>query len=67
MADAQPGDERWLDRARSFAMHAIEQGDRGRAEHGQRKFSLWTGDVGLACYLWDCVRVNHAFPTLDFF
>jgi hypothetical protein len=61
------GEERWLDRARCFAMHAIEQSERGLGQHGQRKFSLWTGDLGLACYLWDCVRGGDQFPTLDFF
>ena len=61
------GDPRWLDRARRFAMHAIEQGERGKSHHGQRKFSLWTGDLGLACYLWDCIRGSAEFPTLDVF
>jgi hypothetical protein len=64
---ARTGDEVWLDRARRFAMHAIEQGQRGKERHGQRKFSLWTGDLGLACYLWDCIRVSDRFPTLDTF
>ena len=51
-----------------FAMHAIEQSRRAAgSQHGQRKFSLWTGDLGLACYLWDCIRVSAGFPTLDFF
>jgi hypothetical protein len=61
------GDEMWLMRARRFAMHAIEQAERGVAEHRQRKFSLWTGDLGLAIYLWDCVRATARFPTLDVF
>ena len=64
---ARTGDERWLQRARSFAMHAIEQAERGVEQHGQRKFSLWTGDLGLACYLWDCIRGCDRFPTLDYF
>ena len=61
------GEEIWLERARRFAMHAIGQADRALNEHGQRKFSLWTGDLGLACYLFDCIRVSAKFPTLDFF
>jgi len=61
------GDHRWLDRARRFAMHAIDQCDRAVTKYGQRKFSLWTGDLGLAIYLWDCVRITAKFPTLDVF
>lgn len=64
---ARTGDDVWLARARRFAMHAIGQADRGVDTHGQRKFSLWTGDVGLALYLWDCVCVASAFPLLDVF
>ncbi len=64
---ARSGDDTWLTRARRFAMHAIEQGERGVKEHGQRKFSLWTGDLGLAAFLCDCLRGNDQFPTLDVF
>ena len=62
---ARTGDDRWLDRARKFAMHAIDQSDRALEQHGQRKYSLWTGDLGLAIYLWDCVRATAKFPTLE--
>ncbi len=61
------GRELWLDRARAFAMHGVEQAERGVAVHGQRKYSLWTGDLGLAAFLWDCVRAADRFPTLDDF
>jgi hypothetical protein len=64
---ARTGDGRWLERARKFAMHAIEQSDRALEEYGQRKYSLWTGDLGLAIYLWDCVRGSSKFPTIDIF
>ena len=64
---ARTGDERWLDRARKFAMHAIDQSGRALEQHGQRKYSLWTGDLGLAVYLWDCIRATAKFPTLDAF
>jgi hypothetical protein len=57
----------WLDRARSFAMHAIAQSDRHLQEFGRYHASLWTGDVGLACYLWSCIQADGAFPTMDFF
>lgn len=64
---ARTGDPLWLDRARRFAMHAIEQGDAAKAKYGQRKFSLWTGDLGLALFLADCLEPRAAFPTLDYF
>ena len=62
------GDERWLERARAFAMHSIEQvaagpgGARprpphaldGRSRHGRSTF----GAVSAA---------NAAFPTIDYF
>ncbi|CAN5401750.1 hypothetical protein BH10PSE17_BH10PSE17_14780 [soil metagenome] len=61
------GDRRWLDRARAFAMHGIEQTDADRARFGQLRYSLWTGDLGFAMFLWDCIRERAEFPTLDVF
>jgi hypothetical protein len=55
----------WLDRARLFAMHAIEQCDTARARHGQGRYSLWTGDMGLAVYLWQCIEGRADSPTID--
>lgn len=49
------GDERWLERARAFAMHAVTQMERARAEDGRGRYSLWTGDPGVALYLADCI------------
>jgi hypothetical protein len=49
------GDERWLERARAFAMHTVAQVERARREHGRGRYSLWTGDIGTALYLADCV------------
>jgi len=57
----------WLERARSFAMHAIAQFEADRAHFGDLRYSLWTGDLGLAVYLWDCIRGRPAFPTIDVF
>ena len=57
----------WLDRARALAMHACEQVERHRVDHCQGRHSLWTGDLGLACLLWNCVGGSDAFPTLDVF
>ncbi|HEY9065747.1 MAG TPA: LanC-like protein [Burkholderiaceae bacterium] len=64
---AMTGDVRWLERARAFAMHAIRQSDALAAEHGQRRFTLWTGDMGLALYLWACIAADPSLPTLDVF
>ncbi len=61
------GDARWLDRARAFAMHGIAQMEADALQHGQLRYSLWTGDPGFAIYLWDCLRGSAAFPTLDVF
>lgn len=61
------GDPRWLDRARAFAMHAIEQCDRLAATHGQRRYSLWTGDPGVALFAQSCRLADDAYPTLDVF
>lgn len=55
------GDERWLERARAFAAHALVQ-----AEHGQGRYSLWTGDVGAALYARDCLEARAAVPTIDY-
>ncbi|WNG13822.1 lanthionine synthetase C family protein [Cystobacter fuscus] len=59
------GDGEWLDRARSFAMHAILQSDAEASRLGRRRYSLWTGDLGLACFLWECIRASARFPTMD--
>ena len=61
------GDERWLERARAFAMHAIAQMEAHALQYGQLRYSVWTGDPGLAIYLWDCLRGAGSFPMLDTF
>ncbi len=61
------GDPKWLDRARAFAMHGMAQCRWARRHYGQGRYSLWTGDLGLACYLWDCIHGEARFPTLDTF
>ncbi|MGF6241146.1 hypothetical protein P3T42_002897 [Paraburkholderia sp. GAS38] len=61
------GDIKWLERAQAFAMHGIAQTEADEATHGQLRYSLWTGDLGFAIYLWDCLRGAAAFPTLDVF
>jgi len=63
---ALTGDERWLDRARRYAMHAVAQVERQRRLTGRGRHSLWIGDVGVAVYLRSCIRGDPAFPTIDF-
>lgn len=61
------GDALWLERARAFAMHAIEQYRAAHAQHGMGRHSLWTGDPGLALFLSDCLDGSAEFPTIDRF
>jgi hypothetical protein len=56
---ARTGNEFWLTSARKFAMTAIEQRN-GR-------YTLWTGEAGLALFLLDCIEGQADFPTLDYF
>jgi hypothetical protein len=60
-------DLKWLERARAFAMHGIDQYRRLKARHGQGWFTLWTGDLGFAVYLSRCISKEPGFPTMDFF
>lgn len=60
-------DEKWLHRARRFAMHSVEQCSRDFQRYGRHRYSLWTGDLGLAIYLWHCIQGTDSFPTLDVF
>jgi Lanthionine synthetase C-like protein len=57
----------WIERARAFAMTAISQCRDARNELGRGRFSLWTGDVGLAVFLLDCLTGEPRFPTIDVF
>ncbi|CAN5134340.1 hypothetical protein BH09PSE6_BH09PSE6_04770 [soil metagenome] len=61
------GDRRWLDRARRFAMHAIDQSERAARLQGHRRYSLCTGDLGLALYLQHCITGRGGYPTVDLF
>jgi lantibiotic modifying enzyme len=66
-AFARTGDERWLERARRFAMHALEQVEQLRSERGGGRYSLWTGDVGAALYAADCIDGTSRYPIFDGF
>ena len=59
------GDERWLERARTFATHSLDQVDRLRAATGRGHYSLFTGDVGAALLAAACLTGDTRFPGLD--
>ena len=56
------GDERWLSRARAFAAHAAAQVEQSRSEYGRGRYTLWTGDLGTALYLADCIDGRGVLP-----
>jgi hypothetical protein len=58
---ARTGDDHWLERARSFGMHALEQ-----VQAGEPRYSLWTGDIGVALYLQACLDGWQGMPILDY-
>ncbi|MBW8742520.1 MAG: lanthionine synthetase C family protein [Gaiellaceae bacterium] len=53
-------DDVWLDRARRFAMHALTQ-----AARVPPRYSLWTGDIGVALFAADCLEGRGAYPFLE--
>jgi hypothetical protein len=55
------GDELWLERARRFAVHALGQIER----RGTGRYSLFTGDVGVALFVGDCIDGRSAFPVTE--
>jgi hypothetical protein len=59
-------DERWLERARRFAVHALGQVEQARTRRGgQGRYSLWTGDVGVALYAAGCLECRSEYPVMD--
>ena len=44
-------------------MHAAAQVSQAREAHGRGRFTLWTGDPGVALYLADCLA-GHGAPPL---
>ena len=62
---ARTGDERWLERARRFAVHALLQAERRRGELGVGRYSLLTGDVGVALFAAACLEADARFPIVD--
>jgi hypothetical protein len=64
-AFARTGDERWLERAQRFAVHALRQAERLRAANGRGRYSLWTGDVGTALFAAACLDADARYPIID--
>jgi hypothetical protein len=64
-AFARTGDERWLERARRFAVHALAQARRLAGVNGRRRYSLFTGDVGAALFASACLDVDVRYPIID--
>lgn len=64
---ARTGDATWLARAREFAMHALLQRERMQRQYGRGRYTLWTGDLGLALYLQQCLDATPGVPSLDTF
>ena len=65
-AFGRTGDERWLERARRFAVHALDQVERWRERRGSGRYSLWSGDVGTALFAADCLDVRPDVPVVDY-
>jgi Lanthionine synthetase C-like protein len=59
---SRSADERWLDRARTFAMDALADVDRRRQSRG--RYTLFTGDIGVALLLRRCLAADATFPFL---
>jgi lantibiotic modifying enzyme len=64
-AFARTGDERWLERAQRFAVHALAQAERIATANGRRRYSLFTGDVGTALFAAACLDADPRFPIVD--
>jgi hypothetical protein len=58
---SRTGDDRWLERARRFAMHALEQ-----VERMPSRYSLFTGGLGTAIYAADCIEAHSDYPVTEY-
>jgi hypothetical protein len=58
------GEERWLQRAWAFATDAVADVKRRRQAAGRGRYSLFTGDIGVALLLRSCLNGDPAFPFL---
>jgi hypothetical protein len=64
-AFARTGEERWLARARRFAVHALAQAERLAIANGHRRHSLFNGDIGTALFAAACLDLDTRFPVID--
>lgn len=55
-------DEVWLMRARALASFAVDQYSSELDKFGHARFSLWTGDLGMAIFLRDVLRGQGCLP-----
>ena len=46
-------------------MHAAAQVAAARRHYGRGRHSLWTGDIGTAIYLQQCLAGSSEMPNLD--
>ena len=60
-AFARTGDEQWLNRARQFAMHALDQ-----VKRLPGRYSLWTGGLGVALYVADVLETRAQYPIVEY-
>ena len=58
------GEAVWLELGLALAMHGAGQVERHRVEYRQGRHSLWTGDLGLACLLWNSVEESDVRVSL---
>ena len=57
--------ELWLERARSFAMDALADVRRRREEAGHGRYTLFTGDIGVALLLRSLLVADPTFPFVE--
>ena len=50
---------------RRFAVHALAQVELARARRGRGRYSLLTGDVGVALYAAGCLECRSEYPVMD--
>lgn len=58
-AFGRTGDALWLERAKAFGAHALEQ-----VASAKGRYSLWTGGVGAALFAADCHDARTRYPVL---
>jgi Lanthionine synthetase C-like protein len=61
---SRSGAEHWLQRARMFAMDAVADVERHREASGRGRYTLFTGDVGVALLLRSCLAADGTFPFI---